>query len=343
MYSGTTTSHLHIQSVIWLLYWSPFDTCTCEHVAHSPTANCHVEKEACFPLSPQFPQFTSFHLEIIQITMMFSFTTSRFVLLMAAACSAVTSAEPTVELGFAEHYAILAKSGISVIPAGSTITGDIAVSPIAATAMTGFSLILDSLGQFSTSSLVKSSMVSETGHLGRAYSASYGGPIASLLTTAVGAMETAYTDAAGRTNPDAARINLGGGHLGGDFGGSESPLTPGVYTFGTGVTLESDVTFSGEGVFIIQMTGNLVQPANIKVNLSNGAKAKNIFWQVAGLVTVGTGAHMEGTLLVATSVAFGTGSSLNGRVLTQTACTLGAGTTIDESSLIARRRGLRSR
>jgi len=163
------------------------------------------------------------------------------------------------------------------------------------------------------------------------------------LTTAVGAMETAYTDAAGRTNPDAARINLGGGHLGGDFGGSESPLTPGVYTFGTDVTLESDVTFEGDGVFIIQMTGSLLQPANINVILSNGAKAKNIFWQVAGLVTVGAGAHMEGILLVKTSVAFGAGSSLNGRVLTQTACTLGAGTSIDESSLIARRRGLRSR
>jgi len=334
MSSDTTTGHWQIQSVIWLLYWSPFDTCTCGHLQQTPR-----RKRGMFYSLSTIPTIHNFAIEIIQITMMFSFTTSRFVLLMAAACIVLTSAEPTVELGFAEDYAILAKTGISINPAGSTIKGDIAVSPIAATAMTGFSLILDPLGQFATSSLV-----SETDeHPGRAYSASYGGPVAALLTTAVGAMETAYTDAAGRTNPDAARINLGGGHLGGNFGGSESPLTPGVYTFGTDVTLESDVTFSGDGVFIIQMTGSLVQPVNINVILTNGATAKNIFWQVAGLVTVGTGAHMEGILLVATSVAFGAGSSLNGRVLTQTACTLGAGTTIDESSLIARRRGLRSR
>jgi hypothetical protein len=56
--------------------------------------------------------------------------------------------------------------------------------------------------------------------------------------------------------------------------------------------------------------------------LEEGAKAKNIFWQVAGYVTVNAGAHMEGILLVKTKVDFITGSSLNGRVLSQTACTL---------------------
>jgi hypothetical protein len=57
------------------------------------------------------------------------------------------------------------------------------------------------------------------------------------------------------------------------------------------------------------------------VLLEGGALAKNVFWQVAGHVTVGAGgAHMEGVLLVA--VTFVTGSSLNGRILAQTACNL---------------------
>jgi hypothetical protein len=56
--------------------------------------------------------------------------------------------------------------------------------------------------------------------------------------------------------------------------------------------------------------------------LTNGALAKNIFWQVAGHVTVGAGAHMEGILLVKTDVLLETHASMNGRVLTQTACNL---------------------
>jgi hypothetical protein len=46
---------------------------------------------------------------------------------------------------------ILTKTGVSTVP-DSVITGDIGVSPIAATAMTGFGLIMDSGGEFSTSS-----------------------------------------------------------------------------------------------------------------------------------------------------------------------------------------------
>ena len=245
---------------------------------------------------------------------MFSFSTSRFILLVAAACNAVTSAELTVELGEAGEFVILAKSGISTVP-NSTITGDIGVSPITATAMTGFSLEMDSVAQFSTSAQV----YANSNHFGRAYAASYGGPISERLTTAVSAMETAYTDAAGRVNNDGARINLAGGILGGP---AAPPLTPGIYTFGTDVILTSNVTFSGSGVFIIQITGNLMQMANFHVILANGATATNIFWQVAGQFTVGADAHMEGIILVKTKADFVTGSSLNGRVLTQTACNL---------------------
>ena len=43
-----------------------------------------------------------------------------------------------VNLGTAGNFVILAKSGISTVPT-SAITGDIGVSPIDATAITGFS------------------------------------------------------------------------------------------------------------------------------------------------------------------------------------------------------------
>jgi hypothetical protein len=224
----------------------------------------------------------------------------------AALLNAATAIE-TVDLGTAGDYVILAKTGISTVPT-SAITGDIAVSPISAAAITGFDLIMDSEGVFSTASQFT----------GKAYAADYASPSPVELTTAVGFMETAYTNAAGRPNDDAARINLGGGAIGGLV------LTPGVYTFGVDISISLDVTFFGTDtdIFILQTTGSLLQAANTKVTLTGGALAKNIFWQVASLVDVGAGAHLEGVLLVKTAVTFKTGSSLLGRVLAQTACNL---------------------
>jgi hypothetical protein len=139
-------------------------------------------------------------------------------------------------------------------------------------------------------------------------------------------MQAAYTDAAGRTNPDFEE--LGAGLIGGLL------LTPGLYSFNTNVHLSSDVTFAGSAtdVFIIQMSGDLVQDANIKVILSGGALAKNIFWQVGGSVTVMAGAHMEGIILAKTHVTFITGSSLNGRVFSQTYCALQMATIVEPST-----------
>jgi hypothetical protein len=242
------------------------------------------------------------------------------------AVTQVVANTPVVPLGSASYYAILTKASISTVPA-SNITGDIAVSPIAATAMTGFSLDLAIDGQSSTD---RSSQVT-----GKAFGASYGGVTAGNLTVAVGYMGTAYTDAYTRPNSNAARINLGGGLLGGALpGGPETPLTSGVYTFFMPVSLKGDIHFKGaeHDVFIIQISKTLGIDANYNVILDTTdgktPSAKNIFWAVAETVSVGAGAHMKGIILGFTAVTFVTGSSLEGRVLAQTACTLQS-TTVD--------------
>ena len=271
---------------------------------------------------------------------MLSFSTCRLVVLVSAAYNAMTSAEETqlqVELGLAGKYAILASTGISTVPT-SAITGDIAVSPIDDTAMTGFSFFIDPSTQIPTSTQLAS--------VHHAYAANYGGEVATDLTTAISDMVTAYNDAKGRKNngvdTDAARTNLGGGNLGGVYGGPNDPLTPGVYTFGSDVNLVSDVHLLGDGVYIIQMTGNLKQAANYAVILEKAAKPENIFWQVGGYVWVGAGAHMEGIILAKTQADFLTGSSLNGRILTQTACNLQSATITEQPPALERRRGLKS-
>jgi hypothetical protein len=238
--------------------------------------------------------------------MMFSSNTCRFVLFSLLSLSA--NAESPVDLGKAGDYAILAKSGISSIPA-SAITGNIGVSPIAATAITGFELTLDAAAQFSTSTQLPGN---------RAYAASYGGQTAADLTTAVSNMEAAYTDAASRANTSAKTLNPETGLLTG-FG-----FEAGVYTFGTDVVLDGEITFTGdsESVFIIRTTGSLDLTTGSTVSLVDGVDAGNIFWQVALDVNVGAGAQMKGVILAKTAVTFENGSTLDGRILTQTACVL---------------------
>ena len=211
-----------------------------------------------------------------------------------------------VNLGTAGDYVILSKSGISTT--GTTaIVGDIGVSPIAATGITGFALSAPPT-TFSTSLLVT----------GKVWAADYAVPTPANLTTAVLDMQTAYTDAAGRTSPDFTE--LGAGNING------LTLVPGLYKWGTGVSLPSAVTLSGgaNDVWIFQIAQNLTVGNGSMVTLSGGALAKNVFWQVAGQATLGTTANFKGIILSKTLISFNTGATFTGRALAQTAVTLNA-------------------
>lgn len=219
---------------------------------------------------------------------------------------AATILQP-VNLGTATNFVILTKSGITNVPT-SAIYGNMGVSPIAATAITGFSLVADKTNTFSTSSQVT----------GKIYAANYASPTPANLTTAISNMQTAYTDAAGRKFPN--HTELYAGNL------SSKTLAPGLYKWSTGVLITKNVTLAGgpNAVWIFQISGNLTLGSGVQVVLSGGAQAKNIFWQVAGGagVTIGTTAHMVGTILARTAIHLRTGASLNGRALAQTAVTL---------------------
>src|SRR5438270_8023959 len=56
-------------------------------------------------------------------------------------------------MGASGSYVILAKTGVTNVT-GSTVTGDVGLSPAAASFITGFSLVADSTNVFSTSSSV---------------------------------------------------------------------------------------------------------------------------------------------------------------------------------------------
>jgi len=207
-----------------------------------------------------------------------------------------------VNLGAAGNFVILAKSGISTVP-NSVITGNMGVSPIDQTAITGFSLVADATNTFATATQVT----------GKIYAADFAPPTPSELTTAVSNMETAYTDAAGRA---AGVTELGAGNISG------LTLAPGVYKWGTGVSINTDVTLSGDGVYIFQVAQDVTLAAATRVLLINGAQAKNVFWQIFGILNIGTTAHFEGVALVQTAISVGTLATVNGRLLAQTAVSL---------------------
>ena len=231
--------------------------------------------------------------------------------------------QAAVNLGSAGDFVLLAKTGISTT--GSTqITGDIGLSPAAATFITGFGLIMDASGTFSTSSLIT----------GKSYAADYTDPTPTKMTTAVSDMETAYTDAAGRTSPDYTELYSG------DLTGHS--LTPGLYKWSTGVLVSAGgVTISGSAtdVWIFQIAQNLTLGNGANVTLSGGAQASNIFWQVGGQVTLGTTAAMKGIILSQTLIEIQTGATLNGLALAQTAITLDANTVTKLSSITTAKDG----
>ncbi|MDB4879757.1 MAG: hypothetical protein JWL60_1203 [Gemmatimonadetes bacterium] len=203
-----------------------------------------------------------------------------------------------VDLGSAGSFAVLSKTGVTDVYA-SAVKGDVGTSPITGAALllscdevTGRILVVDAAGP--------PCAIND----------------ASSLTAAVGDMEAAYLDAEGRLSPDVTE--LGAGEIGG------LTITPGLYKWGTGLLITKDVTLSGgpNDVWIFQVAGTLNAANAARITLAGGALARNVFWQVAGAVTIGTTAHFEGIVLAKTLVAVQTGASVNGRLLAQTAVTL---------------------
>lgn len=220
-------------------------------------------------------------------------------LMAAAPQSLLSPRQATVNLGLAGDFAILSKSGITNV-FRSAVTGDIGASPI-----TGAAIHLTC-----------------TEVVGTIFSVDAAGPLpcrvtnASRLGTAIADMQTAYVNAAGRSNPDF--LNLGAGNIGG------RTLTPGLYKWTSALIIPTDITISGgpNDVFILQIAGTLNVSSAVRITLVGGVQARNIFWQASGAVTLGTTSHFEGIILGNTAINLLTGASINGRLLAQTAVTL---------------------
>lgn len=188
------------------------------------------------------------------------------------------AAEAQVNLGTAESYSVL--GGQAVTNTGGTfLQGDLGVSP--GTSVTGFSP-----GQV----LGKTHINDANANLAQ-----------SDLTKA-------YDDAASRAPTEI---------ISGDLVGKT--LVSGVYKSDSTLDLNGTVTLDAQGdpsaVWIFQVGSALTTGSSSYVELTNGASACNIYWQVGSSATIGTGSDFKGSILALTSISVTTNSVVEGRAL----------------------------
>ncbi len=207
------------------------------------------------------------------------------VALMAISQPASASIVPTVGLGTAASYSVLA---------GQTITN------------TGASILDKSAGLAPGSAVVgfPPGTVLAPGTIEVANA---------VALQAKNDLTTAYLDAAGRpveftqTNPDLVGLTL----------------APGVYaaTAKAALSLSGQLTLDGQNnpaaVFIFQTDSTLITSSASSILLINGASECNIFWQVGSSATLGTASTFVGNVLALTSIAALTGARIQGRLLAQ--------------------------
>ncbi len=141
-------------------------------------------------------------------------------------------------------------------------------------------------------------------------------PTNGTINPADGVASQAKTDLAGAYDAAASRATTATIPTG--LGGTTR--TPGVYDSASGTfELTGTVTLDAKGdpnaVFIFKAASTLVTASASRVNLVNGARAANVFWQVGSSATPGTYSVLRGNVLALTSITVTTGATVDGRML----------------------------
>jgi len=196
------------------------------------------------------------------------------------------AAQPTVGMGTARSFAILAGQTVTVdVESGITTIGgsagrDVGVSP--GSAFTG--------------------QENATG-IGALHLAD------AVALQAQADLGTAYDDAALRTPFTTIPVELGG-----------TTLKSGVYVTETGALgLTGELTLDAEGdpdaVFIFKSASSLITASGSNIRLINGAQPCHVFWQVTSSATLGAGSHFVGHLMALTSIEVLAGATIRGQLL----------------------------
>ena len=202
-------------------------------------------------------------------------------LLALAFAPGALAAQPSVGLGTAASFSVLA--GSTVTNTGpTTMFGDLGLSP--GTSVTGAPHVLGAT------------------HVDDA-----------VAIGAKSSLTTAYNDAASRPSNGSAGTDLAGQTFTPGVRSASSSL---LLSAGS-VTLNAEG--DPNAVFIFQIGSTLITGSNTSVSLINGAQACNVFWQVGSSATLGTGTVFVGTVMAAETITAGTAATVHGRLLASTA------------------------
>lgn len=210
--------------------------------------------------------------------------------------TAIAAGPPTVGLGAATSFAVLAGAGITNT-GPTTINGDVGSYPT--TTQTG----------------VGSLTITGTNHAGDA-----------VTQTAKTDLITAYNTAAGSGPIIPVVADLGGQTLvPGVYNSASSLGLTGALTLSGGST----------DVWIFQAGSTLTTGSGSSVVLIGGAQSCNIFWQIGSSATIGTGSAFKGTIIALESITVTTGATIDGRALARDGAVTLDTNTITRSTCVA--------
>jgi hypothetical protein len=217
-----------------------------------------------------------------------------------------------IYLGTAANFAIMSGTGVTSEDGSAVITGNIGASGI-----TGASITVD------CTELATGEVYTDDANYPGFTCTAIDKTAASL---ALADVLTAYTNASDPVTPAGVGpfLELGAGTV------TAQTLVPGVYTWAGNVTITGELTLDGSAtdVWIFQIGGTL--DTNQAITLAGSALAKNVFWRVADVVTLGTGAQFQGIVLAKTKVDMISTATITGRLLAQTAVNLGSTTVVTQ-------------
>lgn len=175
-----------------------------------------------------------------------------------------------------------------------------AFSIIAQTAITGTGTISGNVGINSTGAGITGLTPAMVG--GIIYSTNGVAPSTAILNPAVQAnLSTANDNISGQGSTASIGPVLDG-----------LTLTAGVYDIGAGRLNGGVLTLDGPGIYIFRASSDFISSGSI--NLINGARACDVYWQVNTLATI-NGSSFIGTIIAGKGVHFGANVALNGRAL----------------------------